>query len=84
MATGGGVVLSSENIRLLKKNGKIFFLDRPKELLTAGCGRPLSSNAAALNQMYEKRLPLYLAAADCRIVNATSPENAAQEILRNL
>lgn len=84
VSTGGGVVLSSENIRLLKKNGKIFFLDRPKELLSAGGGRPLSSNAAALNQMYEKRLPLYLAAADCRIVNDSSPENAAKEILQNL
>lgn len=84
VATGGGAILSSENIRLLKKNGKIFFLDRPKELLTAGGGRPLSSNGAALNELYEKRLPLYLAAADCRIVNATTPENAAREILRNL
>ncbi|MGN1052530.1 MAG: shikimate kinase, partial [Candidatus Scatosoma sp.] len=84
IATGGGVVLSPENIRLLKKNGKIFFLDRPKELLTAGGGRPLSSNAEALGRMYEKRLPLYLAAADCRIVNDSSPEDAAREILHNL
>lgn len=84
IATGGGVVLSRENIRLLKKNGKIFFLDRPKELLTAGGGRPLSSDATALERMYEKRLPLYLAAADCRIVNDASVEDAARKILQNL
>lgn len=84
IATGGGVVLSPENIRLLKKNGKVFFLDRPKELLTAGGGRPLSANAGALEQMYAKRLPLYLAAADCRIVNDSSPESAARKILQNV
>ena len=84
IATGGGVVLSPENIRLLKKNGKVFFLDRPKELLTAGGGRPLSASAGALEQMYAKRLPLYLAAADCRIVNDSSPESAARKILQNV
>ena len=84
ISTGGGAILSKENVRLLKKNGKLFFLDRPLSLLAASDDRPLSSRRAELEAMYEKRLPLYLAAADERIANDGEAETAAESILAKL
>ena len=84
IATGGGTVLNAENVRLLKKNGKLFFLDRPLSKLSVGADRPLSSSYAALAAMYEKRLPLYLSAADERIANDGDAETAAENILNLL
>ena len=84
IATGGGTILNAENVRLLKKNGKLFFLDRPLALLSASDDRPLSTRRAELEQMYEKRLPLYLAAADERIQNDGEAKTAAEKILEKL
>ena len=84
IATGGGTILSAENVRLLKKNGKLFFLDRPLSLLSTCDDRPLSSRRSELEKMYEKRLPLYLAAADERISNDGKAEVAADKILEKL
>lgn len=69
ISLGGGAVLRSENVRNLKLNGRIFFIDRKLELLTATNDRPLSSNADALREMYVRRLPVYKAAADYIIEN---------------
>ena len=84
IATGGGIINVSANIRFLKKNGKIFFLDRPLSLLSADENHPLSETRAALERLYEKRLPLYLSAADERIKNDYDEESAAEQILRGL
>lgn len=84
IATGGGIINVSENIRFLKKNGKIFFLDRPLSLLSADENHPLSETRAALERLYEKRLPLYLSATDERIKNDSDEESAAEQILRGL
>lgn len=69
ISLGGGAVLRSENVRNLKYNGRICFIDRKLELLTATSDRPLSSNADALREMYVRRLPVYKAAADYIIEN---------------
>lgn len=58
IATGGGVVLRSENMRALSQNGRILFIQRPLDKL-ATAGRPLSKDTDALKTMYENRLPLY-------------------------
>ncbi len=67
IATGGGAILREENIRLLRQNGVILFLDAPLESLVATSDRPLSSNAADLKRRYEERYDLYCVAADHRI-----------------
>ena len=69
IATGGGAVLDSENMRLLSKNGKIYFLDRPPEKLVPTADRPTASTAEAIMKRYEERLPLYRKYAD-RIIDA--------------
>ena len=84
LSCGGGVIKRPENIRLLRQNGVILFLDRPLEALTVGGGRPLSSSTDALRAMYTERRPLYLAAADAVVPNhttVTDAVNAAMEAL---
>ena len=64
LSCGGGVIKRPENLRALRQNGVILFLDRPLESLVVGGGRPLSSSTDALRTMETERRPLYLAAAD--------------------
>lgn len=79
IATGGGCVTQSRNLRLLNQNGKLFFLKRDLNLLPKA-GRPLSQ-ANSLEKMYAVRLPLYRAFADAEIDNMASPEACADKIL---
>ena len=69
IATGGGMPLRPQNLRLMHHNGIICFLRRDLPLLRPGGGRPLSSSRSALEHLYEHRLPLYMAAADVVIDN---------------
>ncbi len=64
LATGGGCVTVPENVDVLRRDGKVVFLDRSLSLLQGTADRPLTPNAAALAQKYTERLPLYRAAAD--------------------
>ena len=79
-----GAVKRAENVRALRQNGVVLFIDRPVEALAVGGDRPLSSSAEALRTMEAQRRPLYLAAADAVISNTgTLAETlaAAQEAL---
>lgn len=69
IATGGGAVLREQNITLLKGNGKIYFIDRPLELLVATYDRPLSSNRDDLIKRYRERYDIYYNTADKKILN---------------
>ena len=80
IATGGGCVTRKENYPLLHQNGRIFWLHRDLELLPTD-GRPLSQ-ATALADMYRVRQPLYQQFSDYSIENCSTPEDAAEEILR--
>ncbi len=80
IATGGGAVLRAENIDLLKLNGKIYFLDRPLELLEATSDRPLSSNADMLKKRYNERYDIYCDCCDKRIITDKTPNDAVNSI----
>ena len=75
IATGGGAVLRSENVDVLRMNGRIYFLDRPVDMLVPTQDRPLACSAEAIRKRYEERLPIYLSAAD-EVVSMT--EDALQ------
>ena len=64
IATGGGAVLRPENIRALKQNGKIYFLDAPLSRLTATDDRPLSNDREKLEKLYNERKEIYKITAD--------------------
>ena len=84
IATGGGAVLRNENIRALKRNGVVVFLDRSPDKLTATPDRPLSSDKDALMNRYNERYEKYCAAADLRIDGDGSLEEVAQAVLEAL
>ena len=67
IATGGGAILSAENIRALRRTGRLLFLDRPLDLIRPTADRPTASDREALRRRYAERYPLYRKAADCRI-----------------
>ena len=67
ISTGGGAILRQENVRCLKQNGRVYFLNRSLELLTPTSSRPLSSDIEALKKRFEERYELYLKAADVEI-----------------
>ncbi len=67
IATGGGVVLKEENVRALSQNGRIYFLDRPVELLLPTKDRPLTSTKEALLQKFSERYSIYEQSADVKI-----------------
>ena len=80
IATGGGAVLKSENVRAMRRNGRLLLITRPLDALSTE-GRPLSASRVALIAMREARGPIYCACADVTIDNRASIEEAASTAL---
>ena len=81
VATGGGIVKNPENVRLLRANAAVCFVQRGlARLSSADPSRPLSTSAEALARMYAERLPLYTAAADFSVSNEGAAEETARAI----
>ena len=80
MATGGGAILRAENVRRLRQNGRIYFLDRPVEDIMPSDDRPLSRDREALEKRYAERYPRYVTAADTRIPVAGFADTVAKAI----
>lgn len=86
IATGGGAVLRERNVRYLKQNGRIMFIDRPIEQIHHGEGRPLAPNREKLLELYNTRMPIYSAVCDIRAaVDGTVEDNTVRllEIYKN-
>ena len=92
IVTGGGIILRTENIGMLRELGTIFYLSADEETLFARISRrttrPLLQTAnphATFKELLEARRPLYGSAADVEV--DTSPlthEEVARRILENL
>lgn len=82
LATGGGCVTRPENYDALHRNGTIVWLRRATALLPTD-GRPLSQ-AGRLEELYQKRAPLYAAFGDLTAENSGTPQETVEEILRKL
>ena len=80
IATGGGAVLNPENIRYLKKNGRVYFLDRPVEALIPTADRPTASSREAIFRRYEERYPLYHQSCDKKIDASGSAEEVLEAV----
>ena len=78
IATGGGIVTRPENMDPLRENSMVVFLRREIGTLPTR-GRPISQSND-LHELYEKRRPLYEAAADVTVDNIW-PEQTVEEIL---
>lgn len=84
IATGGGAVLDGDNVRALRRNGVIVFLDRKVHNLVATDDRPLSSERSKLEKLYAERYDVYRMAAELIIDANRTPEEEAREILKEL
>ena len=82
ISTGGGCVTQEENYDLLHQNGTILWLQRGTEKLDK-TGRPLSLKND-LNEMYQKREPMYRRFADAAVDNNGSVEATLAQILEVL
>ena len=80
IATGGGAILRDDNVRALKRNGRIYFLNRPIGDIVPTADRPLALDRAALEARFRERHARYLSTCDKEIENKQSPEAAAQMI----
>ena len=80
VATGGGAVLRKENVRMLKQNGVLFFIDRPYHKLVPTSDRPLASDLESIKKRYEERYDIYIKSADIRIDADDQPVNVVKKI----
>ena len=83
IATGGGAVLREENLRALRRTGRIYFLDRPLQDLLPTPDRPLASTKEAVEARYRERYPRYLAACDVKIDVKGSADHVADSIRKD-
>ncbi|MBE6633378.1 MAG: shikimate dehydrogenase [Ruminococcaceae bacterium] len=82
ISTGGGAILREENVRCLKRNGRLFFLDAPLSRLSATEDRPLSNTAEKLARLYDERIDLYRSTADVTVPDLETPEAEAEYVIR--
>ncbi|MDR1033319.1 MAG: hypothetical protein LBL41_00895 [Bifidobacteriaceae bacterium] len=67
---GGGIVKNAENVRELKRNSMLVYIDRAPELLVSKDGkRPLLRSLADAKKLYAERHELYRTVADVRVEN---------------
>jgi shikimate kinase len=89
VVTGGGTILRSENVQILRGIGRIVWLDADEEVLWRRASRhstrPLLQTPdprARFTQLLQERLPLYQAAADYRVnTSSNSIARVADEII---
>ena len=83
IATGGGAILREENRTALSENGRIYFIDRPLDMLIPTCDRPTASTSEAIAKRYAERYAIYRTAADVTVDGADSAESVADAILND-
>lgn len=81
ISTGGGAVKRSSNIKSLKGNGLIIFIDRSIDNIKTDDTRPLSSNVEKLNKLYKERYPLYKKACDYEVSNNGDIHDTVNKII---
>ncbi len=78
LSCGGGIIKRKENIRALKANSRILFLDRPTEKLAVSASRPLSPDREHVRKLYEERIAAYRQYSDGIVKNDGSLSEAIQ------
>ena len=74
------IYLWEENVRYLKRNGKLFFIDADISRLQATDSRPLSDTRAKLEKLYTERIDIYKATADVIVPDLATPQDEARYI----
>ena len=82
IATGGGCVLREENVRALRMNGRLLWIDRPLAQLLPTSDRPTANSADKMRALYESREPIYRATADAVIPSDGDPAHVTDMVVR--
>lgn len=82
ISTGGGAILREKNVKFLKQNGIIIFIDRKIENIKPTDDRPLSNNQEKLKTLYKERYLIYKACADFTVENNKDINSVKNEILK--
>lgn len=82
IATGGGAVLKNENMRALRENGVVYYIDRRISLIVPDETRPLSADREALRARYLERRAIYEGTCDYRVINNISAEETVRRIMK--
>lgn len=80
ISTGGGAILRKENVRCLKRNGRLFFLNADISRLQATDDRPLSDTREKLEKLYAERQPVYQKTADVIVPDLGTAQAEADHI----
>ncbi len=97
IATGGGIVLRSENVEALRRNGFVVHLDAPPEILVRRLQEDASTRSRRpalipgideieeMRKVLEARAPLYAAARHVLLdVSCASPDEIAETIISRI
>ena len=82
IATGGGCVMKSENVRALRSNGRLYFIDRSLKHLTPTHSRPLARRPGDIENLYKLRYQVYVNVSDVQIDGNAEPDVAAKNIIK--
>lgn len=81
ISLGGGAILRPENVRALRQNGEIFFIDRSPEYLIPTDDRPLADEKVKIYHLYEQRIDTYMNTADYIIDGDCEPDDVADSVI---
>lgn len=82
IATGGGAILKSENVKHLRQNGLVIFLNRDVEKIVPTSDRPLGSDREAIQKRYDERYPIYCSSADIKIDSNRDVDTVANDVIK--
>lgn len=80
ISTGGGTVLREDNVRALKSNGRLYFIDRSPSKLVPTESRPLARTRIDLERLYKSRYHIYCGVSDVTVNGDCTPENVCSQI----
>ena len=81
ISVGGGAVLREENVRCLRQNGRLFFIDADVRRLQATHSRPLADTLEKLERLYKERIDIYRSTADVTVPDLAQADAEAAYIL---
>ena len=85
ISTGGGVIKNPENMKALKENGIVIYIDRPISMILEDVetsSRPLLKDGAEkLFDLYKERHQLYLDSCDYHIMNDVTIDEFINNII---
>lgn len=84
ISTGGGVIKRNINIKRLKQNAIIVFIDRSLDKLLTTSSRPLSSNKTDLEKLYHQRYNIYKSLSDIIVDNNDTLEDTINKIINEV